>query len=343
MLIENVKKTGAVLLSCWALFGGTSFAGTDMGNGGAGVIRNGHPMTFYTARIFVNRAEDETTLPELRTVMDRVSGIEVLSTDSRMALYKALNPSESRRYFRVDKGYFDDITQQRLKAEYSRVMAGSPSDLTLFAVTDTITKTTFLLPQFFDLSEVEKQAILFHEAYWILFPKASYDRVVNAEISFQELMENPANARSSLRFVKNSFFSSVDLIRAAALVDKTDGTLGDLFVNGSLRLSVLFGHAYFSCVSNTVSRDCHGVLEAGLIALSNKYGRSELLKALIGYFQGLEKDLIGNNRFDDWIASSIHWDRRRKLNQGYLAIFGDDNKIAIRIDGESDDSFEIRD
>jgi len=141
-------------------------------------------------------------------------------------------------------------------AEFQCVTGVQISELELFAVTDTNSRKTFLLPSFYELDPDQSQrskekplpqnqmAILFHEAYWLVNPKASYDQVVAAEMSFQAIVDQPNNLMRQMDFL-NRVGTRADGLKFALDHDLKTGALGDLLNpnDGMISLDALFGFA----------------------------------------------------------------------------------------------------
>ena len=175
-----------------------TFAGPRVtGNGGGGVKVNGVYKTFYSAGIYINpEAEESIPSAELytKTILSLAGQKESLSK-----LLSAALPAGDRKFYRILEDKMEEKTMDRLIEEYARVVNQPKESLILFAITDIGTKTTYLLPSFYNLSEVEQSAILFHEAYWILNPQANYEEVISAEIAFQRFVELSEEGKFDLK------------------------------------------------------------------------------------------------------------------------------------------------
>lgn len=157
------------------------------GNGGGGIKKNGVYKTFYSSGAYIN-PEEVTEIPGADIYRSTILSLAGKG-ESTSQLFAAALPMGDRKFYNILEDRMDDATMKRLIEEYARVVSQPADDLTIFAITDIATKTTYLLPNFYKLSENEQATILFHEAYWILNPKADYAKVVNAEMIFQEFLE----------------------------------------------------------------------------------------------------------------------------------------------------------
>lgn len=158
-----------------------------IGNGGAGVEKNGVYMTFGSAGFFIDPQPQEV-IPSLDLVLSTIDDFGVLE-DQKAWFKQAIVPMGARKYYNVLKEKLDPDTYRKLQEEYAKAMGQPPQSIVLFAITDVQTKTTYLLPEFYNLKEVEKAAILFHESVWILMPQSTYLDVIQAEVVFQKYIE----------------------------------------------------------------------------------------------------------------------------------------------------------
>lgn len=295
------------------LLAGPAMAQGHDGSGGGGLIKDGRYMTFHSAGLYT----DPTSLrmdqiPGLTEVSDLLAATDLLGAKTKQAYLAALTPNPNRKYFKVKPSAFTNEVRARIMAEYKRVMPDITSEIALYAVTDTESRTTYLLPGFDHLNHIEKQAILFHEAYWIVNPKASYKNVINAEMAFQAYLENPNSMEQIIDWVLVTGGNS-DLVKAAINIDLKNETLSDLYysyeiekqvtvtatpidnkkkkksqpqiattqviqkeqviIDGAISLNTLFGPEWSQC-----NEDCNGYIASHVYQLSRKYPQSMFLK-----------------------------------------------------------------
>lgn len=165
------------------------------GNGGGGIKRNGVYKTFYSAGVYID-PEEVTDIPGADLYTQTISTLSGAGSTTSSLLSAAL-PIGNRKFYNIAEDKMDDKTMGRLIEEYARVVNQPAGDLTLFAITEIQSATTYLLPSFYKLSENEQASILFHEAYWLLNPRAEYSAVVRAEMAFQEFLEVKAAGKYS--------------------------------------------------------------------------------------------------------------------------------------------------
>jgi hypothetical protein len=271
-----------------------------VGNGGGGVKQNGVYKTFYSAKVFIN-PEAETEIPgaELYT-----SIISSLTGDTSTAkLLTAALPLGERTFFKIAEDKMDETVMSRLIEEYARVVDQTKDSLTIFAITDIKKKTTYLLPTFYLLSEVEQASILFHEAYWILNPKADYSEVVAAEIAFQNFAEAKANGKFSTklpRLLSQLLNDNFLHLKTALLEDSRRDNGGLIDSNAKISLKSIFQNNCnstdysieleertfkFSYYYTTLEYKCNLSSEnvQTVMEFSNRYPKSYFLKELIYY------------------------------------------------------------
>lgn len=268
----------------------SAYAGRE-GNGGAGVQRDGKYMTFYSAGLYTEPtpAMDQEEVPGLNELINFLERFKYLSDQTRFRFINAVLPSKTHEYYKVKEDRFDEATLKRLLAEFNRV-TGQPTDhLKLFAITDTNSGKTFLLPSFYSLSPQEQMAILFHETYWIVNPKADYPTVVGAEMAFQAVLAQPSNMNRVLDLL-NYFGDRKNELIASIKSDLSTGALTGLVNDQMIPLQSLFGDEFFSCVkkTNNTGSTCFNILRLNIYRLSQKYPQSLLIKYL---YQ--RNDLIG--------------------------------------------------
>lgn len=174
--------------------GVNSFAGPrTVGNGGGGVVRDGFYMTFGSAGLYVDpEPMPMASIPGLELT---IQTIRSLGISQASGLQQLVMPFGARKYYNVVKERFDEAAFRALREEYAKLAKVPADSIAIFAVTEPETRRTFLLPEFFGLQPAEQAAILFHEAYWIQKPKATYQDVVRAEIAFQKFVEARAEGK----------------------------------------------------------------------------------------------------------------------------------------------------
>lgn len=187
-----------VALAILAVF--PAYAGKEAGNGGGGIRRSGRLLTLGTAGVRLHleplSAEEIPGFSELNKGILKLA----LSEHDSSSLTKAAWPSSQRNYFRVTESEMDPKTLAELKKIYRDLLGSqvNPNEIEIFAITNPKTKETYLLPSFFALDNKASQAaILFHEGTWIANPKAKYDQVVDAEMSFEKFLKGDMEKFSS--------------------------------------------------------------------------------------------------------------------------------------------------
>lgn len=181
-----------------------SNAGTDLQNGGGGIYKDGHYMTFASAQIPVKQLpEAAQDIPGLQLLLQKTSDLQ-LTNQTKSVLLSNIYPVKGRAYYRVDAAKYDEKVRQQITDNYTKMMS-TPSNehIVLFAVTDIESNATFLLPEFYQLTEVEQATILLHETAWILNPKQTYEDIVELETSAQLFFQHPQDPQNIFRFYRN--------------------------------------------------------------------------------------------------------------------------------------------
>lgn len=256
-----------------------SMAGSDMGNGGAGIHQGSRYMTFYSAGFYTepNPVQDEVDVPGIGEFISFMKTGSFLDERVRMELIRTVLPSSGHEYYRVTPNYFDDKTRSRLVSEFSRITGLPEPDIELFAVTDTRAKRTYLLPKFFSLSKSDQVAILFHETYWLLHPDSDYPTVVAVEKAFQASFEQPTNLARAYELVKY-LGKKGDALALAIQIDLQNSAFQGLVTPKGIPLPDLLGNDYIACWNAHHDQSCNSLLSAHLYELTQTYPRSLLLK-----------------------------------------------------------------
>jgi hypothetical protein len=272
----------------------SGFAEKEVGNGGGGVAKNGTYMTFYSAGLYVEPmapAEVPVRLPAIQKLTQYFTSIQYLSLRSKNPFLMAIQPTTKRQYMIATPELLTPVIKDRLLAEFQRVTGVDPANLTLFAITDTQQKITYILPGFDKLSLNDQMTILFHEAYWILHPRASYNEVVKAEMAFEAALAEPSNMAAVYDFV-GYLGDSQETLAAKMTWELSSGNLRG-FVNkrGQFTLGQLFGADYLACIQSLNGRrssDNPYPFGAG----NDKFGLLSSNELCAPYFRAHLNDLI---------------------------------------------------
>lgn len=218
------------------------------GNGGAGVVVDGKYQTFYSAGIYTSKIPERTrNIPGIEKLLKEISGFPGLSTTVKSKWIKNVLPTTNRKYYKVLESQINDEAVDDLVGKYKKAVGNQVSNpIGIFAITDKETRTTALLPGFYKLTQFEQMAILFHEAYWLVFPEDSYIDVINAEITAQEYFETK-DSLSGLEFLKVIKAQDQSLFYASEYDLKT-GRLGDLIRDAKIGVFDFFGESYIECL-----------------------------------------------------------------------------------------------
>jgi len=189
----------------------------------------------------------------------------------------------------------DDKAIENLIKKYRETLQiDESSALGVFAITDIKTETTLLLPKFYELNEYEQMAILFHEAYWLMFPKSSYQKTINAEVTAQEYFETK-DSLSGLEFLKaidafeESLFYSVEM-------DLANNSLGDLISERTILAKDLLGIDFLTCLIRNELNSCRPFLTDHSYTYGLNYPDSLLLYAITEFsIDFFGKDRNSNN------------------------------------------------
>ncbi len=272
-----------------------NMGGGQEGNGGGGIKARNRVMTFYSAQI-----EGQFDLFKNQPIIDDlirdIESIEDLPMSLSSRLIDAIHPSEQRTY--IDLNNIDRKLKQRLLSEYQRITSLDVSKIILFALTDTQSKTTYLLPEFYELTYKEQKSILIHEAAWILKPEANYKQIIAAEMRFQEYLEQPKNKITTYNFIK-SIGGHIDVIQYALTTDLKYGYLDFALILDQKYISIdkLFGQDFIECEFK-----CFSSAKKHLEILAQKKPNSLFINLLSQLIQRnrisflITNDFISNNQ-----------------------------------------------
>ncbi len=302
--------------------------GQFTGNGAGGIKKTGHIMTFKTAGIKIS-APDELTVqrgkkdvPGLQKLMNLWSNeIQFISLYDRSKILTSLANFGNRRYYDIDRDWLTSKKRSELISIYRQETDQKEDDLTIFALTDPETMTTFLIPEFYDLNEVEQQSILMHEAEWIRRPKISYKQILFLESSFQSYLEDTNDFERQMNLALALDFKD-DLVAFALQKDQQDGRIskkGDILTDGSQSIKLSFGQIlgsdYFKCAESSrseyrgsseyrahIKRSCYQFIWQNARRLKETFPQSYFINLVYWatYNQQLTWRLVG---FDPWQIS----------------------------------------
>lgn len=288
---ESSNKTAFTLnrliriVAALALLQGVGFAnvptegnGDYGGNGGGGVVDSGIPRTFYDAGLNpVLLSNGLADVPGVEYTLRAIDSLTSLSADFRGNLKRLIVPSPLHTYYEIDEDTLSDAVLQNLKNEYQRVVQIQKDRIAIVAVTQPLARKTFLLPHFRKLRKPRSQAaILFHEAFWISHPAATYEQVIAAEVAFESLLEQPKSAARTIEFLRK-VSDAGELFRYTLALDFASGALDELASNRVVSVYLLFGPQFLSCAQYQ-GENCAIHLHDYLSQLSERYPKSHFLK-----------------------------------------------------------------
>ncbi len=263
-------------------------AGERGGNGGGGVIRDGSHLTFGSAKVKI-RPEPMDQVPGLQTLTKAISGMPI-DRENQGELLQAIFPLGERKYFRMNAADLGDDQRAELKRKYAKAVGAQAAaeELAIYAVTRG--SETYLLPEFFQLSETEQAAILLHEAVWVISPELPYATVIDLEVEFQNYLESNGTSYpfEVALFTKlgEVLESKAMVLMAAAADDLAKGRL-KRFLNaqGRLPISTIFGKQSMYCSREIYFRK--DLIANHLIYAMTQYPEVRLFKVLYMYLDDL--------------------------------------------------------
>ena len=225
--------------------------------GGGGVFQNGKFMSFYSAGLYTEPSPVVMTeVPNLNTLVNFLNQFDYLSAETKLKWINLILPSSSHQYYRAQNDKLSPEIQDRLLEEYARLTKQPKTSIRLFAITDTNSRVTFLLPDFYKLNALDQMGILVHEALWLVYPQSDYGFIVNSEMAIEAAIDQPTNiarVNEALKFLG----TPVDRLILAVKADAKSGALKNMIgKNASLSLAKLFGPAWVKCMDDRSESDC---------------------------------------------------------------------------------------
>ncbi len=210
--------------------------GSGPGNGGGAIVRNGNVLTLAQAgiEIPITEAQPSENLEEVKVVAALIEKL-ALSDGIRGNLLRSLEPNGARKYFKIEaKDLNPEKRAKLLAAYYSAIGQVVPPEDKLTLVALTIGSETFLLPEFYQLSDATaRAAILFHEALWVRNPKIRLSSVLRAEIAVEKLLRSGSISKNII------YDFELFQVLKEALEDKHLGMVGAIrkdFEKGSIKI-----------------------------------------------------------------------------------------------------------
>jgi len=278
-------------------------------NGAAGIKRKGLVLTFNEANIKLKlEALDEVLgIKKLDEVFDSID----LPTNYVATIKQAYKPSFNRKYYKIDSNELSEEEKSALIKEYEAIIEKpySQKDLfAFFALTDTQTNETYLLPNFYSLKSQNAQAaILWHEALWVLSRNKkspiieqmrleklfNYKTVVQAEYDFADYISSapPYMYNHDIYEIFVKLFNDPWIsILAAAHLDYAEKTIDPLLINNQLPCTTLTGQKLLRNlldISNLsvidAKKSIHDNILENLLNLMEKFPNINVFKEIYNY------------------------------------------------------------
>ncbi|MFZ4403477.1 MAG: hypothetical protein ACOYOK_05185 [Pseudobdellovibrionaceae bacterium] len=222
---------------------GNSGAGgsSGAGNGGGAIVRNGNLLTFAQAGVKFEIPvvpvfnDPGITVPEI-AIAESFAQRLALPDLVKLRLLRALVPLGERKYFNLQSADLSPEKKAQLLAAYQKTVGQLPLGENFEIVAVTIGKETFLLPEFYQLTDsIAKAAIILHEALWVYNPKLPLVEVLRTEVALENALRSPL-AQEKLIYEKSLFDVLTRSLGSKSLL-LTGALLADL-ANGPFELKI---------------------------------------------------------------------------------------------------------
>ncbi|NUN06174.1 MAG: hypothetical protein HUU57_10475 [Bdellovibrio sp.] len=306
---------------------GQVWAAREVQNGGGGWMSDGEYKTFYSAEIPVTRKPLEINeIPGLSFLLKKVVDLHI-SENHRAKLLDKILPTSKRIYYRVNADRLDAEKYQELISKYSAVMGVAKENLTIFATTDAKSAETFLLPDFYKLTELELAVVLLHESAWMLDPLLDYQGVVTFEQATQAFFEDGTTAQNV-----HSFYRQLSLLLKdprVALLPTLQFDIDAGVLPARLVLKDVFGESYLTCLASPVldamdmlyhSQNCARTLQSQILKLSLKHPSSLFFAALLNYLNTGHSILLQKQKPSADILNGLFLKNSLKEQNGNLVL-----------------------
>lgn len=265
----------------------------EVGNGAGGLQSDGHYSTYFSANIPVKPDPmDASEIPGMSSLINKISALDIPEQQKSDILFQIF-PSGERNYYRVDESKLDKDNFNNIVKKYSATMGVPEDHVVVFALTDPKTSDTYLMPAFFQLTDFEKAAVLFHESLWLRNPYSRYDEIVSAEQTAQAFFEHPENNKNYYNFyyLLSKLTNTHSLLIYPIFKREMQGGIPWSSDKNpySIRLKDLLGEKFMECsfLKNQDRRNpdlsCTRGLLVDLIVKSQKYPNSIIFKGLIDF------------------------------------------------------------
>lgn len=181
-----MKVLICILISFFSFF---AYTGTEIQNGGAGLYIDGKVATFESAKVDV----EEISFLNFPSLFELSYEIGKLSLDPviKSKMLGLLSPSRERKYYKINEKNLNKDVVEKIKNDYLKELGNikEGSEIAIFAITNVNTQITMLMPDFFKLTVLEKQVVLFHELMWLTGKVSNLSEMLDLEIKFQRMIE----------------------------------------------------------------------------------------------------------------------------------------------------------
>jgi len=303
------------------------------GSGGGGIIKNGKYVTFYSAGIYTSKIPERLkAIPGAEKLLHEINNFPGLSVTKKGLWTKKIIASINRRYFKVLKEQVDDKAIENLIQKYRDTLDIDESNaLGVFAITDIKSETTLLLPEFYNLNEFEQMAILFHEAFWLVFPQSSYQETINAEVTAQEYFETK-DSLSGLELLK-AIDAYSDSLFYAVEQDLKNKAFGDLIKGKKILAQDLLGFDFLNCLTKYELDYCRPFLADHSYTFGLLYPDSLLLYLITEIqFENYKEDNYNRSLTNDFYDFEIRNYSEISLKEAYVILNRENrNKLTLEV------------
>lgn len=306
-------KLMIVFVSCFLAFSQGAWAWSRVTNGAGGTVQDGQYLTFYSADVPVQGAPlNVQDVPGLSFLLNQIKSMPVNLEMKGQLLGLAYPVGVERSYYKVSDEDLDLNLRQEIIAEYSKLTRLPPGDLVIFALTNQDGQT-LLLPEFYQLNQIQQAAVLLHEALWNFKMDLPYGDVVNTEIAAQKYFENPRDPAAYFNFfdaltrVMNHQGPHYEILLQAAL----SYDYAKIPAKNTMMLSQLLSTDFMKCYNGEdadLLQECSAILRTNILMKSSMTMFDRAVLAVlddhsINHYFCITRDFNFENSDDDL----LHW------------------------------------
>lgn len=242
-----------------------------------------------------------------------------------------LTIERNRNYIPVTQDFVEGSLQpeiKRLQQIYEKATGFEASKIEIYAITEKDSSNTYLLPNFFKLSNLDQRIIFIHETIWLsdqiynsnLSPEnevESYKLMLNIEKKFKTyLLEtgqlqnqiNLSDALDKFYYLHSNRNKHSFLLHTSAFADRQNNSVLKFSENDHTRLVDFLGNEFFNCIKTLPFELCLPLAQSYLTNHQKQLKtKSYLLTAILNSLSDF-RFVDANRQRIDLQTTNINWE-----------------------------------